>query len=254
VKENAKVDAYRRSWATILSNYGLILQMSGRSKEAEKYDRKALALRKELWTKFSGMPADPLVVVDEHFPAPTGIGIIRTDARPNYAAELAVSYQNLSHCLENTGQLVEAEKLLREGLESFPDHAALNNGLAWLLATSGDFKSPDPAEAVRYAEKAVAAAPGNGEFFNTLGVVHYRAGNWKGAITALEKSMQLRKGGDANDWFFLAMGHRQLKEKKQARQWYDRAVQWMEKNQPGNTELRRFRREAEELLGVKKKM
>jgi uncharacterized protein HemY len=150
--------------------------------------------------------------------------------------------------------LAEAEKFLREGLESFPDHAALNNGLAWLLATSGDTKSRDPAEAVRHAGKAVVAAPGNGDFCNTLGVAHYRAGNWKKAITVLEQAMQLRKGGDAGDWFFLAMVHWQLKEKEQARQWYYRGVQWMEKNQPGNEELRRFRREAEELLGVKKKM
>ena len=64
--------------------------------------------------------------------------------------------------------------------------------------------------------------------------------------------MQLIKGGNSMDWFFLAMAYQQLGEKEKARQWYDRAVQWMDKNQPKNEELRRFRREAAELLGVKK--
>jgi hypothetical protein len=42
-----------------------------------------------------------------------------------------------------------------------------------------------------------------------------------------------------------------LKEK--ARQWYDRATRWMDKNQPRNEELASFRAEAAQLLGVDKK-
>ena len=34
---------------------------------------------------------------------------------------------------------------------------------------------------------------------------------------------------------------------------YDRAVQWMDKNQPKNEELRRFRAEAAQLLGLTEK-
>ena len=55
------------------------------------------------------------------------------------------------------------------------------------------------------------------------------------------------------DWFFLAMAHWQLSEKDKAREFYDRAVQWMDKNQPTNEELLRFRAEAAEQLGVKEK-
>jgi hypothetical protein len=74
----------------------------------------------------------------------------------------------------------------------------------------------------------------------------------KEAIQELEKSMDLPKGDDSFDWFFLAMAHWQLGEKEQARKWFDRGVQWMEKNDPQNEELRRFRGEAEQLLGVNK--
>ena len=56
--------------------------------------------------------------------------------------------------------------------------------------------------------------------------------------------------GDSEDWFFLAMAHWQLGDKQAARKWYDQAVAWMDKNQPDNVELRRFRSEAEELLKI----
>ena len=58
------------------------------------------------------------------------------------------------------------------------------------------------------------------------------------------------KRGDATDWFFLAMAHWQLGDKDEARKWYDKAVEWMDKNQPKNEELLRFRAEAAELLGI----
>ena len=43
--------------------------------------------------------------------------------------------------------------------------------------------------------------------------------------------------------FFLAAARWQLGEKDKARHWFDRAVEWMEKNQPNNEELRRIRAE-----------
>jgi hypothetical protein len=89
--------------------------------------------------------------------------------------------------------------------------------------------------------------------WNTLGVAHYRRGDWKVAIAALMKSMDLRKAGDSFDWFFLAMGDWKLDQKEEARKWYDQAVAWMDKNQPQNEELRRFWAEAAELLGIAKK-
>jgi hypothetical protein len=48
------------------------------------------------------------------------------------------------------------------------------------------------------------------------------------------------------------MTHSQLGEKDKAREWFDRAVQWMEKGNKDNAELTRFRAEAAELLGVGK--
>ena len=69
-------------------------------------------------------------------------------------------------------------------------------------------------------------------------------------MAALEKAMELRKGGDSFDWFFLAMAHWQLGDKEQARKHYDRAGQWMEKNRLQDKGLRRFHAEAAALLGL----
>jgi hypothetical protein len=52
--------------------------------------------------------------------------------------------------------------------------------------------------------------------------------------------------------FFLAMAHWKLGDRKQAHEWYDKAVGWMVKNEPRNKELHRFRVEAEQLLGMTK--
>ena len=62
--------------------------------------------------------------------------------------------------------------------------------------------------------------------------------------------MILRGGGDAFDRFFLAMTHWHLDQREEARTWYDKAVQWMDTNQPEDDELRYFRVGATLLIGV----
>jgi hypothetical protein len=76
---------------------------------------------------------------------------------------------------------------------------------------------------------------------------------WKDAIANLEKSTELRNGGDADHFFFLAMAHWQLGEKEGARQWYEKAVESMQKKNPTRADLIRFRSEAAELLGTNEK-
>jgi serine/threonine protein kinase/tetratricopeptide (TPR) repeat protein len=140
----------------------------------------------------------------------------------------------------------------RAAVERNPGDGHAHNGLAWLLATCAAPSARKPAEAVKLARKAVELAANNGSFWNTLGVAHYRAGNWQEAVAALERAMQLRNGGDGLDWFFLAMAHWRLGEKDKARQWFERAVRGMDKQFPkAKEELGRFRAEAADLLGVK---
>jgi eukaryotic-like serine/threonine-protein kinase len=126
--------------------------------------------------------------------------------------------------------------------------AYCHNDLAWLLATCFKVELRNPTEAVEHAMKSVELAPTAGGYWNTLGVAHYRAGDWNASIGALEKSIGLREP-DSNDWFFLAMANWQLGQNETAKKWYDQAVVWMEMHQPRNKQLARFRAEADELLG-----
>jgi hypothetical protein len=46
------------------------------------------------------------------------------------------------------------------------------------------------------------------------------------------------------------MAHWRLSNQEDARKWYHQAVEWMEKNQPKNAELRRFHAEASNILEI----
>ena len=163
--------------------------------------------------------------------------------------QVVFSYQRLAQLLKTAGREREAAEFYRRFAEScLSENAGTLNNVAWRLVTSRFEDERDAKLAVELAQKAVELAPQAGHIWNTLGVAHYRVGDWPAAITALEKSMELRKGGDCNDWFFLAMARWQLGEKNKAREFYDQAVDWMDKNQPNNEELLRFRTEATELL------
>jgi serine/threonine protein kinase/tetratricopeptide (TPR) repeat protein len=178
------------------------------------------------------------------------------ELEPNHAN----AYGYLGAALANQGRLDEAIAAHRRAVELEPKNTPANrnlglalNTLAWALATDPVPTRRDPGRAVSVANEAVELNPREGATHNTLGVALYRADRWKESVATLEKSMELRKGGDSDDWFFLAMAHWKLGEKDKAREWYDRAVQWMDKHQPKNEELRRFRAEAAELLGLNEK-
>jgi eukaryotic-like serine/threonine-protein kinase len=127
------------------------------------------------------------------------------------------------------------------------------NDLAWKLVRRPLARESDAALAVRLARKAVAWEPGQAAYWNTLGVAYYRQGDWSAASTAIEKSIELGNGGDATDWFVLASTLHRQGRSDQARQWFDRAVQWVERN-PGLDKVRAaeilgFRDEASRILG-----
>jgi tetratricopeptide (TPR) repeat protein len=164
-----------------------------------------------------------------------------------------VCHLNLGLALCDQGKLNEAIAEYRKAVELDPTSVFAHNSLAWLLANCPDATSRDPVQAVELARKAVQLAPKQAAHWNTLGAALYRAGDWKASIEALTKSMELSNGGDGTDWFFMAMTHWKLGQKTEARSWYDKAVPWMEKHQPKNEELIRFRDEAAALLGVNKK-
>jgi tetratricopeptide (TPR) repeat protein len=165
------------------------------------------------------------------------------------------AHLNLGQALEHQGQSAAAAAALREAVKLQPDQAAVQNALGWFLATCSDPRLRDPKQAVAAAKKAVEREPRKGSFWNTLGVAYYRNGEYPAVVEALGRATELpndetQSGGNSFDWFFLAMAHQQLGEKDLARQCYSKAVEWMKKNRPDCVKLRRFRAEAEEVLGI----
>jgi Flp pilus assembly protein TadD len=139
---------------------------------------------------------------------------------------------DLAVVLNQQGSWGEARRLYERLLElqrkakgeSLPQAVSSMNNLAWLLATCEETRLRDAARAVELATQATTLDGGERTCWNTLGAARYRAGDCRGAAQALGKSMDLRKGGDSFDWFFLAMAHWQLGEKDRARARYDQAV------------------------------
>ena len=108
-------------------------------------------------------------------------------------------------------------------------------------------------QALEIALRAVELLPKQRMNWQRLAWAHYRAGDWKAALAALEKIKEMGSAGDSSEWFLAAMAHWQLGDKDEARKWYDQAVAWMDMNRPTNEELHRIRAEATELLSVKEK-
>jgi tetratricopeptide (TPR) repeat protein len=164
---------------------------------------------------------------------------------------LADAHSSLVGLLAGQGRVEEADEACAAAQRRIPNFGRWLNNRAWHIVYFPDFHRSDSRLAVECAKKAIEIAPDAKYTWNTLGAAYYRAGEWDKAVAALEKSMEIRQGGDSFDWFFLAMAHQKLGHENQARRWYQQAVEWMEKHAPQDEELRHFRPEAEEVLGIR---
>src|SRR5262249_25449220 len=163
---------------------GLALYEMGRLDEAIGHFREAIRLDPKASARAHnnlGLALYEMGRLDE------AIGHFREAIRLDPKAS-AKAHNNLAPALRAKGRLDEAIAEFEQAQRLEPGWADPYNNLAWLLATCQDVKVRDPQRAVALAKKAVERAPKNGEDWNTLGVAHYRAGDMKAAIDALEKS------------------------------------------------------------------
>ena len=269
--------------ATVHYTLGIVLQRARRPRDAASEYRQALTIYEHLAKEFPtepelrfnqanmanylgivlrGLPGETQRSLELHEKAVLICDQLVADSPdvPRYRGQLARSHYSVGNVQAVAGRWAEAQAAFHKALAvpvepihssqglGYPAFApSVHNDLAWLLATCPDEKIRDANQAVVWAKKAVEGEP-RPSYWNTLGVANYRAGNFKDSLTALDKSMSLTKGGDGFDWFFVAMAHWRLDNRVEALNWYGKAVDWMEKRQPQNAELRRFRMEAAELL------
>ena len=104
------------------------------------------------------------------------------------------------------------------------------NDLAWTLMRRTPERHGDPAFALELARLAAGWQPDRSDLQLTLGVASYRTGKFPEAAAALRKSIDLKKSGDAADWFFLAAARSQNGEIGDARRCFNRAIAWMKAN------------------------
>jgi serine/threonine protein kinase/tetratricopeptide (TPR) repeat protein len=147
-------------------------------------------------------------------------------------------------------------------------HAAQTEGHwdAYALARSCAMarKSPvDPARAVQWAEQAVARDH-SPWCFHVLGLAQYRAGQFDQALQSLTKADVNAWRYSELNWFPLALVHHRLGHPDEARQCFDKGIQWLERKGPPSPqrsarllpqdwlEAQLLRREAEEVLRIKR--
>ena len=170
-----------------------------------------------------------------------------------YRDRLALCYLYLGHLRTDAGRRDEAAGHYRQAFALIeqlaaerPQDPACLRGLAWNLATCPDPTFRDPARAVRVGTGLVEATPSAGLAWSILGAAHYRAGDYKAAVAALERATAQKKDGASGDWLYLAMAHGRLGHAGEARRYYDRAVRPL----PAQAAVRRLRVEAAEVLGI----
>jgi serine/threonine-protein kinase len=262
---------HRQNLAATYHNLGVLMLRRGRPAEAEEAFRQAITQYEKVGADFpayqnhrKGHEAARQMLAHVLAVKPSWEDAVETQE----GAKLQAAGQNRA-VAEAYGKAVARHEMRRQ---EFADQATYlrllankQNRLAWFLVMCPDMQVRDPMQSVQWARKAVENAPQEGGFWNTLGAAHYRAGDWQECITALERSMQLRHGGDGFDWLFLAMASHRLGKADEAAMWLDKAVDWIAQMEQGGfadprkamqwqslrTEVAMIRREAEELVRPK---
>ncbi|MDO4584339.1 MAG: tetratricopeptide repeat protein [Planctomycetia bacterium] len=105
---------------------------------------------------------------------------------PHLREELREVRLTLSAVEAYRQHFAQAEELLEEVLDEFPDDVGAKNDLAYLWAT----QSKNLHRAIRMAEEAVAEEAENHAYWDTLGWIQYLRGDFEAARTSLERSLE----------------------------------------------------------------
>ncbi|MBX3439089.1 MAG: tetratricopeptide repeat protein, partial [Planctomycetaceae bacterium] len=160
-------------------------------------------------------------------------------------------YAPLIRLLHEAGRGEEASTIYEHFWDYPLKNAGALNGLAWEIAAAGPCDPQDAEFAVKLAQRAVELSPESDSFWNTLGVCHYRAGNWQAAVDAASKAIDVGNGPYTSDLYVLAMANWQLGHPDDAGQWYKAARRWTTRDSPVHeVSNKQFRKEAATLLGV----
>jgi eukaryotic-like serine/threonine-protein kinase len=163
--------------------------------------------------------------------------------------DFAPAHHNLAYILVRQGNVDGAIAEGRESLRLQPDSVTVPDHLAWILAVYPDRPPRDYDEAAGLVRQSLETRPKAPGVHATRALVEYRRGHWDDAIAAVERSMALRQGGQAAEWFLLAMALARKGEKEKALPWFDKAVERAVKKNLKELDVMILWSEAARLLG-----
>jgi len=192
-------EAQRKGWTAALQEYeegqrymsdlpsgpynlGNLYAALGRTTDAEKQYRRALAIDDQLFLARGNLAM--LLAVNGR--GEEAEGLLR-EAHAQQPRHAGIAF-NLGLLLAERGSRAEAEKMLRAALAADPRMAPAAFNLAVMV---GERK---PAEAVPLARRAAELRPGDPRYAWTLGFYQARAGDLRGATATLEALLRAEPG------------------------------------------------------------
>ncbi len=185
-----------------------VLHDVGRMQEASDWSARALAQRR---TPARLMQHAWLQQVTRQFAAAVQTYREAIGTFDQQAPEQPRLRLHLSQCLARLGQLNEAQALLQDSLNRWPQDAQLLAEAAWRQHDSGDFQ-----QALRLARKLVAEHPQRAASWHLLGVVYQALGNLQEADQAFKQAHE-RDGRFTDALVRRAHIQRELKQFEGAR-------------------------------------
>jgi tetratricopeptide (TPR) repeat protein/serine/threonine protein kinase len=252
--------------AAAYHNIGLVLQRQGKRPEAIAAYYRTIELDPD--NLAAGAYVNLGNVLRDWGKLDEAIAAYRKAIDVNQPYALLAAHVCLGDALSQQDKLDEAIDVYRTIIKLQPNSPVTHSKIAWILATRPEAHLRDPKQALALARRAVEIGPTTSLAWQFMGWIHYRTGDWKASIEALEKSCTLQEGGtgDAAQWIVLALAHARLAaqeglpekvrehHKAEARRWFDQADKQIDSWWPGDTIGRGiwdFRAEARELMGAK---
>lgn len=271
IRDEPRERSYRLNLAYALNDWAMLKTVSEGLSAAEPYYKRAIDIRKDLVLNWPDVETDePSCLASYELSWADSLEAAGRAADASKTRDSLVAlYEELSRRLppdqsfrrriaeahklpslmcDQGADRLNAERLYRLALTIDPSEPLASNNLAWLLVNNVTAPPYNPEVAAPLAREASRWLPFNGLMSNTLGVAEYRVGNYKEALAALQRSMELRNGGDPADWFFIAMTYAKTGEIARAWVWYRMACECMEFYGSKHPEFLRFRNEATALF------
>jgi serine/threonine-protein kinase len=238
-------DALRLDPKTVVANQGLgsVLEAKGRVDEAIAAYRRAVNARPD--DGFTHNRLGALLAKKGRWEEALIEGQESVRLNPNNSD----IQQGFGQTLQGLGRFEEAATAFRKSIDLNPNNSYPLNSLAWLLLTAPDRRQRRPEEALLLSRRAVEEGANVATNFNTLGLAEFRNGLWDNAIATLKKSIEMDKGTDPTDFFFLAMAHHRRGNKAEAEKSFQQGIAGAKKDAPNQWDWRMLWAEAAELLG-----